>query len=473
MSNVRTWLAEKSEEEREQFLGEAPRLCLEGGRIQKLCRLLRDFDFIEAKINHPQLGLQRLIDDYELINDLRILNHPDYNLEKAKVLKLIQGGLRLSAHILAEDKTQLAAQLWGRLQGFERTDIQALLRQCKQRQVSPWLQPQTPSLTPPDGRLVSTLIGHDGWITSVAVTPDRKQLISGSSDNTVKVWNLTTGAEILTFTGHSAPVNTVAITPDGKRVISGSSDNTVKVWNLTTGAEILTFTGHSSPVTSVAITFDGKRVISASIVDPIKVWDLESGKEEFTLIGHTDLIRSVTVTSFNCMISASDDSTIIGWDLEEGKKLFWLSNDPYPNSEESSPRKVYVIAVSSDSKWLFFDYDEIINVWNLETQEAAFLLRGHSDSIVTLAVTPDGKRLISASLDKTLKVWDLKSGKELFSLNGHNELICALTITSDSKQIICGSKDKTIKVWNLDLKSEDFNFTIYNKPVTTLATTSN
>lgn len=57
MSNVRNWLAEKSAEEREQFLGEAPRLCLEGGRIQKLYYLLKDFDFIEAKINHLQSGI--------------------------------------------------------------------------------------------------------------------------------------------------------------------------------------------------------------------------------------------------------------------------------------------------------------------------------------------------------------------------------------------------------------------------------
>ena len=67
MSNIRTWLAEKSSEEREHFLGEVPRLWSEGGQVNKLCRLLTDFDFTEAKINHPKFGVQALIEDYDLM----------------------------------------------------------------------------------------------------------------------------------------------------------------------------------------------------------------------------------------------------------------------------------------------------------------------------------------------------------------------------------------------------------------------
>jgi hypothetical protein len=91
MSDVRTRLAELSSEEREHFLAELPRLSLKGRRIKNFCRLLTNFDFIEAKINHPQFGVQALIGDYDLIDDAELLTHSEYKTETVKALKLIQG----------------------------------------------------------------------------------------------------------------------------------------------------------------------------------------------------------------------------------------------------------------------------------------------------------------------------------------------------------------------------------------------
>lgn len=119
MGDVRARLAELSPEEVEHFLKEVPRLLAEGCQFQQLVRCLSDFDFLEAKVNHPGFGVQALIEDYDWVDDSEILTHPGYNPEKVKTLRLIQGALRLSAHILAKDKTQLVEQLWGRMQCFE------------------------------------------------------------------------------------------------------------------------------------------------------------------------------------------------------------------------------------------------------------------------------------------------------------------------------------------------------------------
>ena len=70
------------------------------------------------------------------------------------------------------------------------------------------------------------------------------------------------------------------MTADGKRVVSGSVDNTIKVWNLETGKEERTLSGHSGGVYAVSVTADGKRVVSGSWDTTIKVWNLETGKEE-------------------------------------------------------------------------------------------------------------------------------------------------------------------------------------------------
>ncbi|OKH52635.1 beta-propeller domain-containing protein [Scytonema sp. HK-05] len=275
---------------------------IKSGNLKKYYKLLTDFDFIAAKMNHPEFGVQPLIEDYDLIDDAELFNHPEYQPEKVKALKLIQGALRLSAHILQQDKMQLAGQLLGRMQHFAMPEIQAMLEIAKQRKVSPWLRPLTPSLIPPGGRLLRTFNGHSHSVQAVAVTTDGKKVISGSRDNTLKVWSLETGEELLTFTGHSHWVQAVAVTTDGKKVISGSSDNTLKVWSLETGEQLLTFTGHSDWVQAVAVTTDGKNVISGSYDNTLKVWSLETGEQLLTFTGES---------SFNCCAVAPDGVTIV------------------------------------------------------------------------------------------------------------------------------------------------------------------
>ncbi|MFM5942056.1 MAG: WD40 repeat domain-containing protein, partial [Dolichospermum sp.] len=83
------------------------------------------------------------------------------------------------------------------------------------------------------------------------------------------------GQEKLTFKGHSDSVNAITITPNGKTAISGSSDRTIKTWDLETGEVKMTLEGHSSYVNAIAVTPDGKTAISGSSDRTIKTWDLE------------------------------------------------------------------------------------------------------------------------------------------------------------------------------------------------------
>ena len=297
------------------------------GHLEKYYQLLTDFDFLAEKIHHPEFGVQALIEDYDLIDAPEATTHPEYDPEKVKTLKRIQGALRLSAHILAKDKTQLAEQLLGRLLPLppvtsqpaqsqqKQADyryfweyipwignflpkysqkkltveadptatapdikqspiIQGLLEQAKQWKQSPWLRPLTPSLTPPGGQLLRTLNGHSSSVSAVAVTADGKRAISGSGDNTVKVWNLETGEELLSFNGHSGWVSAVAVTADGKRAISGSDDNTVKVWNLETGEVIASFTGDGS-INCCAVAPDGVTIVAGEQLGRVHFLRLE------------------------------------------------------------------------------------------------------------------------------------------------------------------------------------------------------
>ncbi len=112
----------------------------------------------------------------------------------------------------------------------------------------------------PDGvTLRRVLRGHSGEVYALAVTPDGRQVVSGSQDKTLKVWDLEIGSELRTLSGHSGAVWAVAVTPDGRQVVSGSGDKTLKVWDLETGSELHTLSGHSDWVNAVAVTPDGQR----------------------------------------------------------------------------------------------------------------------------------------------------------------------------------------------------------------------
>jgi WD40 repeat protein len=443
-------------------------------KLEKYYRLLTNFDFMAAKVQHPDFGVQGLIEDYDLVGG---------NNEKVRTLKLIQGALRLSAHILVKDAKQLAGQLSARLQSFDVPEIKSLLQQISEAQ-NGCLISLTPSLSSPNGNLICTLSGHVDSVNAVAITPDGKFVVSGSSDHTVKKWDLNTATEVMTFRGHTSPVNAVAITPDGQKVVSGASDNTVRVWNLETGAEILTFNGHGLPIVAVGITLDGQKVVSASVanINSIKVWDLETGKEELTLKGHGDLVRTIAITREG-VISGGNAGTIKIWSLKNGK-LLWKDN--LCGNSDQPKVKVYAIAATvDDNQIVAVGSDNYLTAWNAKDasdnlhqttikrlfnlnfwtgikinqqiyqrkffrREFDRQLKSHTAPIVDIALTSDGTQFILASLDKTLKVWETKSGKAILTFTGHNNSIHSVSTSPDDKKLISASKDKTLKVWNLD-----------------------
>jgi WD40 repeat protein len=122
-----------------------------------------------------------------------------------------------------------------------------------------------------------TFTGHTGLITSIDWSPDGKQLVSGADargDYTVRIWDLATGKNTSTFYGHANGVHSVAWSPDGKRVASGSTDMTVKVWDVVSGQVVSTFQ-HGDVVFSVAWSPDGTMLASGCADRDIYLWEVK------------------------------------------------------------------------------------------------------------------------------------------------------------------------------------------------------
>ena len=292
------------------------------------------------------------------------------------------------------------------------------------------------------GKKISTLTGHTDWVNSVVYSPDGKTLASASADNTIKLWGVTTGKEISTLNGHKDFVNSVVYSPDGQVLASASKDGKIKLWNVTTRKEISTLTGHKALIMSIVYSPDGKTLASASTDKTIKLWNVITGKEISTLTGHTNWVNSIVYSpDGKTLASASDDKTIKLWNVDTREEISTITGH-----KESVNSIVY----SRDGKILASaSADKTIKLWNVAKGKSIPTLTGHSDYVRSVVYSPDGKTLASASDDKSIKLWDISTGKGISTLAGHNDYVNSVVYSPDGKTLASASNDKSIKLWNV------------------------
>jgi WD40 repeat protein/serine/threonine protein kinase len=204
-----------------------------------------------------------------------------------------------------------------------------------------------------------------------------------------------------------------------------------------------TLTGHQGSVNTVAVTSEG-RVVSGSGDCTLKVWDLNNG-EVVTLRGHSKAVWPVALTRDGRAISGSDDHHIVVWNLATGLAIC---------SSDDQGCWVNAVAVSPNGRCVISGDDNgTIKVWDLEPER--LLLRqslpgAHMGWIIALTITPDGKWFLSGSQDEKLKVWDLDTLQVRHTLEGHRGWVRGVAATSDGRHAVSVSTDTTIKIWDLE-----------------------
>jgi WD40 repeat protein len=313
-------------------------------------------------------------------------------------------------------------------------------------------------------------------VQSVAFSPERLFLATGSTDQTVKLWRGTSSAENAILAASRGSINSLALSPDGRLLALDSMDlshdkASITVWNLEKEREVHTLSGHSC----VAFSADGRYLAGASgepsapveatvwdvTTGKPKVWKGDDGKDFSGLRGDSRAITSLAFRPNGKQLAVGSGGDVIAnlyggesarkpgevriWDLETGKLVRRLTGQQ---------QAVTGVAYSPDGQYLASaSRDQTVRVWNVPTGEEVPALR-QSDAVLAVAFSSNGRYLASAGTEGTITLWEVRTWKNLRTFRGHNGKICSLAFSPDHRRLASGADDRgmkgEVKIWDLE-----------------------
>lgn len=331
------------------------------------------------------------------------------------------------------------------------------------------------------GAAVQLLAGHHAGVTSALFTSDGKKVISGSADQTIRVWEVrlpeepklpapnpdadpnqpqtpqptrTPKAPPVSYRidGHGGTVQGLSLFDSDRLLASAGTDGSVRVWELSSRRELTDAgSGHQAPVTSVVFLDDGQMLASGSFDKSVKVWEVPAGRIRMNFTGHGGAITSVSYSSvLKNLASGSYDGTAKLWDTAANKELGTLTGQMGPVTSVAFSPDGTTLAVGATGP--NFQGGQV-RLWNPPTLNLRITLDQHQDLVPAVAFSPDGRTVATASYDGTARLYDPFTAKER-AVFQDSAAIESIALSPDGKRLAVGNHLKVVKVFDTDSRKE-------------------
>ncbi len=297
-----------------------------------------------------------------------------------------------------------------------------------------------------DGQAAAVYHGHGSVVYSLAFSPDNTLLASGSQDQTIRLWDVRTGQIRFILHGQVGFVNSVAFSPDGTLLASGSDAHTVQLWRVETGELIATLIGHTERVNCVVFGADGKTLASCGDDQTIRIWEVAKGALLQTLHAQYRLHRIAYDSNAGLIVSSGLSPTLQFWQLATGECQETAPLCQTYTNLVSSDR--VLVAMGQNRTWVASGSSgQNLRIWDAETRTPLRVLHGYGDSVLGLACSPDGQRLVAACENCTVCQWDVQTGALLQVFNGFGGRVDGLGFTASDELMVFSVQQGHVSLW--------------------------
>ncbi|KAG2755739.1 WD40 repeat-like protein [Suillus brevipes Sb2] len=295
-----------------------------------------------------------------------------------------------------------------------------------------------------------TLKGHEKAMTDVAFILGTRLLVSGSEDESLRVWDLDTGKQVgEPLLGHDAEIAALAASPDGRWIVSGVYNGSILVWEVSTNKTELkrvpvSFKGHEYQVCNVVFAPDSKTFASASKDETVCVWKRETGEIVFGPLKVGSWAYSVSYSPDGTKLAAGTNEHIIVWNLKTGKELLKIE------------QRAWRVAFTPDGLRLVSGNRKNIRISDATTGDIIKQFDAHTDQpFLSLAIAPNGTKFVTTSHDKTTRFFDLTTFEQIGEPLEHPDGVWGVAFSKDGQFIATGCADKLVRTWTVPLSESE------------------
>ncbi|CAE7876680.1 unnamed protein product, partial [Symbiodinium necroappetens] len=284
-------------------------------------------------------------------------------------------------------------------------------------------------------------VKHDSIVRCACATGANRVAV-GCEDGSILLHDLGgTGESVSKLLGHKEAVRCLCLLSE-EVLASGSNDNTIRIWNLRSKEVLQVLSGHTSLVLGL-VRLNDTQLASASFDRTIRLWNLAEPEEDGRVLkGHSNWVRCLCRTSAGSLVSGSDDETLRVWKSDTGEEVREL---------RGHTNYVNCLCQASPELLASGSADRTVRLWDLASWTTVRVLEGLTGRVSSLCLLAPN-HLAAADREGRLIVWAVESGEPVHEIkSAHSKEIGALTVaTVRGGHVLCsGSEDSTLKLWQL------------------------